>query len=217
MRGMPVSSPVRVAVVDDHQIVVSGLAAMLAPYRDRVSVLELDPRKPTTPDLDVVLYDPFAKDQRRPVDTDCLTHGGAARLVVFSWHLDPEHVVAVMGAGASGYLSKGTTPVEMVEALESIRRGQTVVPAPPAEPDGGLWRWIGREHGLSARESEVLTLIVQGLSNQEIADRSYLSINSVKTYIRTAYRKIGVSRRAQAVVWGMNHGFHPDRLREVGR
>ncbi len=58
-------------------------------------------------------------------------------------------------------------------------------------------------------------LITQGLSNQEIADRSYLSINSVKTYIRTAYRKIGVTRRSQAVVWGMKHGFEPDRLRVV--
>ena len=59
------------------------------------------------------------------------------------------------------------------------------------------------------------TLITQGLSNQEIAERSYLSINSVKTYIRTAYRKIGVTRRAQAVAWGMRHGFEPDRLRVI--
>ena len=62
----------------------------------------------------------------------------------------------------------------------------------------------------------MLALITQGLSNQEIAERSYLSINSVKTYIRTAYRKIGVTRRSQAVVWGMQHGFEPDRLRSRG-
>jgi NarL family two-component system response regulator LiaR len=62
---------------------------------------------------------------------------------------------------------------------------------------------------LSTRETEILTLIVQGLSNQEIADRSYLSINSVKTYVRTAYKKMGVTRRSQAVVWAMQHGFEP--------
>ena len=75
--------------------------------------------------------------------------------------------------------------------------------------------WPGREWGLTEREAEVLALITQGLSNQEIAERSYLSINSVKTYIRTAYRKIGVTRRSQAVVWGMKHGFEPDRVRVV--
>ncbi|WP_193609164.1 LuxR C-terminal-related transcriptional regulator [Nocardioides lijunqiniae] len=62
---------------------------------------------------------------------------------------------------------------------------------------------------LSSRETEILSLIVRGLSNQEIADAAYLSINSVKTYIRTAYKKMGVTRRSQAVVWAMQHGFEP--------
>ena len=75
--------------------------------------------------------------------------------------------------------------------------------------------WPGREIGLTQRESEVLALITQGLTNQEIADKAYISINSVKTYVRTAYRKIGVSRRAQAVSWGMDHGFRPQRARTV--
>nr|WP_227464364.1 LuxR C-terminal-related transcriptional regulator [Nocardioides lijunqiniae] len=62
---------------------------------------------------------------------------------------------------------------------------------------------------MSSRETEILSLIVRGLSNQEIADAAYLSINSVKTYIRTAYKKMGVTRRSQAVVWAMQHGFEP--------
>ena len=61
----------------------------------------------------------------------------------------------------------------------------------------------------------MLALITQGLSNQEIAERSYLSINSVKTYIRTAYRKIGVTRRSLAVGWGLRNGFVPDRARSI--
>ena len=77
--------------------------------------------------------------------------------------------------------------------------------------------WPGKEHGLTVREAEIIALITQGLSNQEIAERSYLSINSVKTYIRTAYRKIGVERRAQAVLWGIKHGFEPDVVRHVDR
>ncbi len=60
--------------------------------------------------------------------------------------------------------------------------------------------------GLSDREAQVLALIAEGLSNQEIADRVFVSINSVKTYIRSAYRKIGVNSRSQAVAWCLRHG-----------
>ena len=60
----------------------------------------------------------------------------------------------------------------------------------------------------------MLTLITQGLTNQEIADRVYISINSVKTYVRTAYRKIGVARRSQAVSWGVQHGLDVTRSDE---
>jgi DNA-binding CsgD family transcriptional regulator len=61
--------------------------------------------------------------------------------------------------------------------------------------------------GLTGREMEVLGLIAEGLTNQEIADRVYVSINSVKTYIRAAYRKIGVNSRSQAAVWCIQHGI----------
>ena len=53
-------------------------------------------------------------------------------------------------------------------------------------------------------------LITQGLGNEEIADRMYMSINTVKTYIRTAYRKMGVNSRARAILWGVDNGFRPD-------
>ena len=66
------------------------------------------------------------------------------------------------------------------------------------------------------REAEILALITQGLSNAEVADRTHLSINSVKTYIRSAYRRIGVRSRTEAVLWGVEHGFRPDRLRVRG-
>ena len=75
--------------------------------------------------------------------------------------------------------------------------------------------WPGQEAGLSARESEIIALITKGLTNQEIAERAYVSINSVKSYIRSAYRKIGVTRRAQAVAWAMQNGFEPDRAPRI--
>jgi len=62
---------------------------------------------------------------------------------------------------------------------------------------------------LTARESEIIALITTGLSNNEIARQTYLSINSVKSYIRSAYRRMGVSSRSQAVLWGVQHGLAP--------
>ena len=120
--------------------------------------------------------------------------------------------------GASGYLSKGLEAEELVEAIERIHGGKQVLPIGGGtvnpKPESA---WPGKEFGLTVREAEIIALITQGLSNQEIAERSYLSINSVKTYIRTAYRKIRVERRAQAVLWGIKHGFEPDVVRHVDR
>ena len=73
--------------------------------------------------------------------------------------------------------------------------------------------WPGRAEGLSDRESEILALITQGESNAEVAALTYLSPNSVKSYIRSIYRKIGAGSRTQAVLWGVNHGFMPDHNR----
>lgn len=68
-------------------------------------------------------------------------------------------------------------------------------------------RWPGQEHGLTKRESEVLSLITAGWSNQDIAEQIYLSPNTLKSYIRGAYRKIEVTTRARAVIRGMTHGM----------
>ena len=84
---------------------------------------------------------------------------------------------------------------------------------PLAFPPGGGPRWAGRTEGLTDREAEVLALITQGKSNADIATLMYLSINTVKSYIRSAYRKIGVSTPGQAILWGVYHGFTPDHHR----
>ena len=76
-----------------------------------------------------------------------------------------------------------------------------------AEGDG----WPGRAEGLTRRQSDVVRLVVAGLSNQQIAHACYLSMNSVKSYIRAAYRTMGVSSRSQAVLWGVDHGFRHHR------
>ena len=73
--------------------------------------------------------------------------------------------------------------------------------------------WPGRGEGLTDRESEILALITQGKSNAEVAALTYLSPNTVKSYIRSIYRKIDVASRTQAVLWGVKNGFIPDHRR----
>ena len=77
---------------------------------------------------------------------------------------------------------------------------------PAARP---VWTGPDAAEGLSDRESEILALITQGKSNAEVAKITFLSPNTIKSYVRTIYRKIGVSSRTQAVLWGVRHGFVP--------
>src|SRR4051795_6343413 len=120
------SAPIRVAVVNDYEIVVAGVAAMLAPYRDRVSVVELDSNLPVISDVDVILYDTFAAVQGDGVDLDVLVRGSDARVLIFSWNLHEELVRTAIVRGAAGYLSKGLDAEQVVAGIEAVKRGETV-------------------------------------------------------------------------------------------
>jgi len=213
-------APLRVAIVDDYEIVVAGLASALEPFTERVVVVELDSSLPVRSEVDVILYDTFGQTQGDGIDLSELVQGTGGKVVVFSWNTQPELVDRALAQGAAGYLSKQLRADQIVSAIETVAAGRGVRPAreqltEAQEVVREHAAWPGQEHGLSAREAEVIALISQGLSNQDIADRTYLSINSVKTYIRAAYRKIGVETRAQAVIWGLTHGFEPDRSRLI--
>lgn len=210
--------PVRLAVIDDFEIVVAGISAMLGPYGSRVRVVEVSPARLDQEDVDVVLYDTDTQTTgtrtslevllgRTPAVADRTPGQRPPRVVVFSWNVDPARVDTALERGAAGYLSKGLSAADLVTAVEQVHAGERVRPEAEGESecDGPAGDWPGRLEGLSARESETLALITRGLSNLEIAEQSYLSINSVKTYIRSAYRKIGVTRRSQAVLWGLQH------------
>lgn len=207
-------APIRIAIVNDYEIVVAGIAAVLAPFSERVLVVELDARTPVVSKVDLVLYDSFGQVQGGEIDVEVLLHDTGAGLVVFSWNTDADLVARSLAAGASGYVGKGATAVELVEALERVHAGERVTPTAPSGDDD-FGRWPGEAQGLTPRESEVLALICQGLSNQEITARAFIGINTVKTYIRTLYRKIEVESRTQAVLWGIEHGFSPDRVRHL--
>lgn len=201
-----------VAVVNDYPLVVAGLRAVLEPYGARVSVAELDVNLPVLTRVDVVLQDTFGNPLGHSPDPRTLIGQREAKLLVYSWDIQAEQVRSAMAGGVDGYLSKTATAAELVDALERVHRGDRVVPDPEADQldVAPVGRWPGDEYGLSGRESEVLALICQGLSNLEISQRAYIGINTVKTYIRSAYRKIGATTRPQAVIWALSHGFEPD-------
>ena len=208
---MTTPTPVRIAIVDDYDVVVQGLARMFEPLKDRIQVVEVSTNRPGVERVDIALIDSFA--QTRDVN-EVLAEANAERYVFYSWSLEPDLIETWGRFGVVGFLDKRLTAEQLADALERIHRGGGGVVSSdyPASPDIDRGDWPGRDHGLSAREAEVIALITQGLGNDEIAERTYTSINTVKTYIRTAYRKIGVDSRTRAVLWGVDNGFRPDTI-----
>jgi DNA-binding NarL/FixJ family response regulator len=210
-----VTTPITIALVDDYDIVVMGIAHILEQYQDRVVIAELDTNKTVSDMVDIVLYDSFAQPESDHDEISVLIRNPRARrVVVYTWNFDPDLIEGARRQGVHGYLSKALPARDLVAALEAIHAGSIVISdsAFRARSIGGL-NWPGRSEGLTDRESEILALITQGKSNAEVATLTYLSPNTVKSYIRTIYRKIDVSSRTQAVLWGVRHGFTPDHHR----
>jgi DNA-binding NarL/FixJ family response regulator len=212
---MNMPPPISVAVVDDYDVVVLGVARMLEQYPDRVVVAELSTDQVVDKPVDVVLYDAFAQPESDTADLRLfLDNPLAGRTVVYTWNFHPSLVEQAKEMGVHGYLSKALPARDLVASLERVVAGETVVSEAPgrARSATGL-DWPGRAEGLSDRESEILALITQGKSNAEVASITFLSPNTIKSYVRTIYRKIGVSSRTQAVLWGVRHGFVPGESR----
>jgi DNA-binding NarL/FixJ family response regulator len=208
-------SPILIALVDDYDVVLTGVASMLDPYRDRVLVAEIDANEPLADAVDIALYDSFAQPEADHDEIEVLVRSPRAkRVVVYTWNFAPDLIDSARLRGADGYLSKRLRARELVDALEAVHAGETVISESPhrSRSTPGL-DWPGRREGLTDREAEVLALITQGKSNAEVAALTFLSPNTVKSYIRSVYRKIDVDSRTQAVLWGVKHGFTPDHHR----
>ncbi|OHV28828.1 MULTISPECIES: LuxR C-terminal-related transcriptional regulator [Pseudofrankia] len=211
-----VSGPITVALVDDYDVVLAGVARILAPYEDRVCVVEIDTNSPVGQDVDIVLYDSFAQAEAGGDDLGyVVANKHTGRVVIYTWIFHQNLIEDALARGARGYLSKTLTGRELVSALEAVHAGKVVVsPAPRSRATAGQ-DWPGRNEGLTEREAEVLALITQGRNNAEVAEITCLSPNTVKSYIRALYRKIGVASRSQAVLWGVHHGFAPDHHHRI--
>ena len=188
---------VRVAVANDYELVIAGLRAMLEPF-DKVEVVDsIVVGEALQSPADVVLFDTFG----RPDDAvsgvqRLLGTEGVGKVALYTSAPRPAQVATALDAGASAVLSKARPATALVDALQRVHQGERVV-----DGTGGHQPvpWPGSSRGLTARQSEVVALLLQGLSNQEIAESLFVDVNTVKTHLRHAYKALGVRSRSQAL------------------
>lgn len=190
--------PVRTALAGDHPIIRAGLTSMLSGYPE---IAMVERRRAGSAPIDVLLFDLPAQPQatsnhRFPLCTP------ATKKILFTFERDPAVIAAASRSGAQGYLFKGTEPEELASAIIAAHHGE--FDNLPLRADS-----VRTDVGLTARETEVLTLITHGISNNEIAQRMFVSRNTVKSYIRSCYRKIGAETRSQAVIWALTSSTTP--------
>lgn len=209
---MPLGEPIRLAIANDYEVVVRGVAALLEPYRDRVTIVDLVVDEPVEVAADVVLFDVFGSGEVHTGDVHrVLDDPRVAHVAIYTFNFAPTLIDAARSMGVSGYLSKGLPGGELVEGIRRIAAGEVVVAdVPRTAPAAPERRWPGQLHDLSEREAEVLALITQGYDNDEIARRLFISPNTLKTRIRHLYRRLGFGNRVQAALWGVKHGFETD-------
>ena len=215
--------PVRVLLVDDHQVVLEGLGSMLASQSARVTILgaTTDPdeaaRLAAELEPDVVLLDVRLRGASGlDLGKELMRQHPGLKVVFFTVYDDEQYLFQAMRVGAAGFLLKTTTAPELATHLERVMEGDIAIdPAlagrvamTAAHLQSGEF-WPGARLGLTQRESEVLELMVRGLSNRAIGQRLYIGEETVKTHARGVYRKLEVSDRAQAIAAALREGiFH---------
>ena len=192
--------PIPVAVVNDYDLVVEGLSAMLSTdqrldVRQRITLGE-----PVLERVDVALYDSFGRSEPGVAGLLELSREPlVGAVVLFSIDLPPHAIDEAISVGAAGYVSKALDARQIADALLQVAAGHPVRAEPAGEevPSSALV-WPGRDRGLSLRESEVLVRAAEGLTNAEIGAALFIGVETVKTHLRAAFSKLGVRNRVEA-------------------
>jgi DNA-binding NarL/FixJ family response regulator len=213
---MTQQSKIRLLVADDHEVLRSGVKAMLVGTEIKV-IAEVPTGKAAVKyvleqEMDVVLL-----DVRMP-DGDGVTALGRIKLdnpdlpmLMFSGYDNPTYVARAVALGASGYLLKGCARDELVNAIRKVAAGESIFTR------DALRRVTGAlvaprltadvEVPLTQREGEVLRQLADGLKNKQIAEVLHISSETVKEHVQHTFRKIGVRDRTQAAVWAVRKGL----------
>jgi two-component system, NarL family, response regulator DevR len=213
MTGDPVARPLRLLVVDDHDVVRQGLVALLGRRQGFEVVAEagtaaeaVDQARRYEPDIvvmDVRLPDGSGVEACREIRAEL----PATRVIMFTSYPDEEAVLSAIVAGASGYLLKQVRARDLVTALEAVGRGESLLD--PAVTEKVLERVRRIATGtasddlaaLTSQEQKILLLVAEGKTNKEIAADVFLSDKTVKNYVSSILSKLNLERRAQAAAY----------------
>ena len=208
--------PPRVAVVNDYEVIVAGVRAMLASHRDQVDVVEIDVQQDPDHLVDVALFDTYGQlllglDRVRSL----VASERVGAVAIYTWTLTKASRAAARRAGARGLIAKALPAGELVDALVAVAGGQFIDTGGFRGRTGG--QWPGSQWGLTGRESEVLALLATGLPNRAIGDALFVSENTVRTHLKAVFRKLGVTSRSQAVARALTDPTFATRPPTSGR
>jgi two-component system NarL family response regulator len=202
------SKHIRIVIVDDHLALRVGLKAMLSSRSHMLVVAEAsnsteaiavcEEQRPN-----VVLMDLRIPGGGVEATSEIRKRWPDAHVLIVTTYDGDEDIHRAIQAGASGYLLKGLTSAELIAAIEAVNRGEKVMPPDVAR----RFRQRIIRKDLSARELEVLRLIVAGRSNKEIAGDLRIGEESVKTYLKAVFQKLGVADRTQAAIEAIRNGI----------
>jgi DNA-binding NarL/FixJ family response regulator len=204
---------IRVALADDHRVVRVGLEQLLATFDDvelvgsadggEAAVEQVTAQKPDVLLLDLSMPDLDGIEVTRRV----AAASPSTRVVLFTSFSDREQILQALDAGAIGYLLKDAEPEAIHEALRAAARGEA--PLAPKAAAELLASRAERPTGsveLTARERDVLQLVIAGDANKQIARKLGISEKTVKGHLTNLFQRIGVQDRTQAALWAERNG-----------
>jgi NarL family two-component system response regulator LiaR len=209
--------PIRVVLVDDHAMLRGGLSFFLKGFDDLELVGEASGGKEAVSlcaetEPDVVLMDMMMPDMDGAEATRTIREQQPNVQVIALTSFQEEGLIErALQAGAIGYLLKNVTAEDLAQAIREAHAGRSTL-APEATAvliRATRQRADQPDYGLTAREREVLSLLVEGLSNAQIAERLVISVATVKFHVRGVLTKLGVSSRTEAVAMALQQGLIP--------
>ncbi|AQS71300.1 response regulator transcription factor [Streptomyces pactum] len=197
-------APIRLLLADDHPVVRAGLRAVLETEEGitvaaEAATAEEAVERAGRGDIDVVLMDlQFGRGMNGAEATAAITaRPGAPRVLIVTTYDTDADTLPAIEAGATGYLLKDAPPEDLAAAVRTAAAGRTALA--PTVADRLMTRLREPRTSLTRRETEVLALVAEGLSNQHIAERLHLTEGTVKSHLARVYTKLGVDSRTAAV------------------